>query len=159
VKKTIYLINGPNLNLLGRRNPAQYGKETLSDVTELVREAAINAGYDILALQSNYEGELITWIQDTPGKASGIILNAGGLTHTSVSLRDAVDFAREQGVPTVEVHLSNIHQRETFRHVSLLTGVCLEQVSGLRTQSYIKGLDFLVQHLKEVAKESCKLPL
>jgi len=147
VKGVIYLINGPNLNLLGRRNPAVYGKETLKDVEERVISAAGSFGYDINALQSNHEGQLIDWIQEAPGKAKGIIINAGGLTHTSVSLRDAVDFAREQGVPTIEVHLSDIHKREPFRHISLLTGVCIDQVSGLGIESYIKGMAKLAMYL------------
>jgi 3-dehydroquinate dehydratase II len=151
--KVIYLINGPNLNVLGRRNPAIYGKETLEDVRSRVTSAAADLGYAVKAFQSNYEGRLITWIQQTPGKAEGIILNAGGLTHTSVSLRDAVDFAREQGVPTVEVHLSDIHKRETFRHISLLVGVCIGQVSGLGIESYTRGLKILVDYLN-VTKQS-----
>jgi len=148
--KTIYLINGPNLNLLGKRNPVVYGKETLEIVVKLVTAEARKLGYVIEALQSNYEGQLIDWIQETSGKVAGIILNAGGLTHTSVSLRDAVDFAREQGVPTIEVHLSDIHKRETFRHISFLTEVCINQISGLGYQSYIQGLFKLVKHLEVI---------
>ena len=126
-----------------------YGKETIDDVVERVSSMAKKLGYRVKAIQSNHEGQLIDWIQQTPGKAVGIILNAGGLTHTSVSLRDAVDFAREQGVPTIEVHLSDIRKRETFRHVSFLTEVCLTQISGLGINSYMEGLDILVQHLRK----------
>ena len=145
--KVIYLINGPNLNLLGKRNPAVYGKETLENVEARVISAAKRCGYTVKSQQSNHEGFLIDMIQGAPGQAAGIILNAGGLTHTSVSLRDAVDFAREQGVPTVEVHLSDIHKRETFRHISLLTEVCINQVSGLGVESYLRGLSDLLKYL------------
>ena len=147
--KVIYLINGPNLNLLGKRNLAMYGKETLEDVIKLVKSNAEKLGYEIIALQSNYEGQLIDWIQQSPGKADGIILNAGGLTHTSICLRDAVDFAKEQGVPTIEVHLSDIHKREPFRHVSFLTDVCIGQESGLGINSYVEGLADIVKFLQK----------
>lgn len=143
----IYLINGPNLNLLGRRNTAMYGTETLEDVVRLVTLAAEKLGYAIRPFQSNYEGQLIDWIQQAPGNCAGIILNAGGLTHTSISLRDAVEFARDQGVPTVEVHLSDIHKREEFRHKSFLTAVCIDQVCGLGVASYTMGLNKLIEHL------------
>ena len=145
--KVIYLMNGPNLNLLGRRDQAIYGKETLEDVINLVKSKAEGLGYEVIPLQSNHEGQLIDWIQQSPGRVDGIILNAGGLTHTSISLRNAVDFARGQGVPTVEVHLSDIHKREPFRHTSFLTEKCIGQVSGLGVNSYIKGLTDLIQFI------------
>ncbi len=148
-QRRILLLNGPNLNLLGKRNPDVYGKETLSDITKKVSLKAKESDYFIEGWHTNYEGKLIDLIQTAPAKGvKGIILNAGGLTHTSVCLRDAVDFAREQGVPTIEVHISNIHIRETFRHVSLLTGVCIRQVSGMGTKGYLEALRELIVHLE-----------
>ncbi len=148
MKKVIYLLNGPNLNLLGKRNPGVYGKETLYDVVTMVTEAAEKLGCDIVPHQTNYEGKLIDWIQDAPiNEISGIILNAGGLTHTSISLRDAVDFAREQGVPTIEVHISDIHARESFRHISFLTDVCIDQICGRGIEGYVDALNILIAHL------------
>ncbi|MES3032164.1 MAG: type II 3-dehydroquinate dehydratase [Patescibacteria group bacterium] len=157
----IFLINGPNLNLLGKRDPEKYGTATLEQITRQVAKKARKHGFVVKAFQSNHSGALIDFIQ-TLGLSEatvlmrGIVLNAGGLTHTDVSLRDAVDFASSKGVPTVEVHLSNIHKRETFRQVSLLTGVSIDQVCGLGARSYTEGLEKLITHLKEMRRKSKK---
>lgn len=150
-------MNGPNLNLLGLRESELYGRETLGEIIRRMRRVAKMNNFAIEANQSNHEGTLVTWIQeiglntmrDKTKLMRGIVLNAGGLTHTSVPLRDAVDFARSKGVPTVEVHLSDIHARETFRHVSLLREVCIDQVSGLGARSYTVGLTKLIAYLEK----------
>lgn len=129
----LLVLNGPNLNLLGTREPAVYGNQTLADIERLVREHAARHDATVDFRQSNHEGELVTWIQQARGQFEVIILNAGAYTHTSVALRDAIAAAN---VPTIEVHLSNIHAREEFRHRSLLAPVCIGQISGFGAQSY-----------------------
>lgn len=158
MRKHILLLNGPNLNLLGMRNKAVYGSTTLAEIVKNVNHLAGARDYDIVDKQSNHEGQLIDWIHEAIRninapfgmKTFGIILNAGGLTHTSVSLHDAVEIARDLGIPTVEVHLSDIHKRETFRHVSLLTSVCIAQISGKGPESYTDGLAKLIEHIKHI---------
>lgn len=137
----ILFLNGPNLNLLGTREPAIYGRETLADVEGIVRDKAALLGTEVDFRQSNHEGQLIDWIHAARGQVSAIVLNAGGLTHTSVSLRDAI---AGTGVPTIEIHLSNVHAREEFRHKSLLTAVCKGVISGFGVHSYLLGLDAAV---------------
>jgi len=149
----ILVLNGPNLNLLGKRNPEKYGTETLNDVlANITRAAHVIGGIQLEAHQSNHEGQLIDWIQqavlDPKERFEGIILNAGGLTHSSIALRDAVEFARDLGTPTVEVHLSDIHKRDTFRHVSFLTEVCIGQICGKKGQGYCEALEVLVEHVR-----------
>jgi 3-dehydroquinate dehydratase type II len=145
----ILLINGPNLNLLGRRDPEIYGKKTLADIEDLIIEEADKLGFDVECLQSNYEGDLITYMQEVPDeKIRAVILNAGGYTHTSVALRDAVDFARSQGIPTVEVHLSEPKKREKFRHLSYIEDVCIKTFSGSGFRSYIDALKFINSFLE-----------
>lgn len=128
----IRVINGPNLNMLGTREPDIYGKTTLVDIEKLLRDAAEKAGVSLDFIQSNHEGELVQAIQQSRG-ADGIILNAAAYTHTSVAIRDAISAA---GVPTVEVHLSNIHARETFRHQSMIAAVCKGVIAGFGADSY-----------------------
>ena len=135
---TILYLNGPNLNLLGTRQPEIYGRTTLADIEAAVRDRAGKLGVEVEFRQSNHEGELVTWIQQARGTADAIVLNAAAYTHTSVALRDAITAA---GVPTVEIHLSNIHAREEFRHRSLITGVCKGQIAGFGMQSYVLGLE------------------
>jgi len=135
--KILYL-NGPNLNLLGQREPDIYGRTTLSDIEAEVRKRAMKAGVEIDFRQSNVEGELVTWIQEARGKFDVLVLNAAAYTHTSVALRDAISAA---GVPTIEVHLSNIYRREEFRHKSVIAPVCVGQIAGFGPKSYILGLE------------------
>lgn len=134
----VLFLNGPNLNLLGQRETSVYGKTTLAEIEALVRERAAKAGAEVDFRQSNTEGELVTWIQQAKGSFDAIVLNAAAYTHTSVALRDAIAAV---GVPTVEIHLSNIHAREEFRHHSLIAPVCIGQICGFGVYSYILGLD------------------
>ncbi|MDQ6632410.1 MAG: type II 3-dehydroquinate dehydratase [Verrucomicrobiota bacterium] len=133
----ILFLNGPNLNLLGQREPEIYGQLTLTAIEAKVRERAVKLDAQIEFRQSNLEGELVSWIQ-TAGEFDAIVLNAAGYTHTSVALRDAISAV---GIPTVEVHLSNIHAREEFRHTSLIAPVCCGQISGFGAMSYILALE------------------
>jgi 3-dehydroquinate dehydratase II len=134
----ILFLNGPNLNLLGQREPDVYGRTTLADIEAKVRERAKQLGVEIDFRQSNSEGELVGWIQQARGKFEVIVLNAAAYTHTSVALRDAIAGV---GVPTIEIHLSNIHAREEFRHKSLIAPVCVGQISGFGWKSYILALE------------------
>src|SRR5580704_8582028 len=134
----ILFLNGPNLNLLGQREPEVYGRVTLADIEAKVRERAAKFKVEVEFRQSNLEGELVTWIQEAKGKFDAIVLNAAGYTHTSVSLRDAIAAV---GVPTIEIHLSNIHAREEFRHTSLIAPVCRGQIAGFGMNSYILAVE------------------
>ena len=132
--ETIYILNGPNLNLLGSREPDKYGNATLKDVEALCRNAADRHGFDIKFLQSNREGELIDWIQEArSSKAAGIIINAAGYTHSSVSIHDALLAAN---VPVIEVHITNIHARETFRHHSFVAMAAKASLCGFGIEGY-----------------------
>lgn len=137
----VLFLNGPNLNLLGHREPAVYGKTTLADIEARVRGRANSLSASIDFRQSNDEGELVTWIQQAKGQFDAIVLNAAAYTHTSVALRDAISAV---GVPTIEIHLSNIHAREEFRHRSLIAAVCKGQIAGFGPDSYILGLEAAV---------------
>ncbi len=143
----ILLINGPNLNMLGTREPDKYGNLTLKDVEESLAELARVNKVELSCYQSNHEGELIDKIQSAKNSFDGIIINAGGYTHTSVALRDAISAV---AIPTVEVHMTNIHAREEFRHTSLLSGVCIAQVVGFKENSYRYALLGLIDYLKNV---------
>ena len=134
----ILFLNGPNLNLLGQREPEVYGRATLADIEAKVRERGTGLGAEIDFRQSNLEGELVAWIQQARGKFDVIVLNAAAYTHTSIALRDAIVAA---GVPTIEIHLSNVHAREEFRHKSLIAPVCRGQICGFGPHSYILGLE------------------
>jgi len=137
----ILFLNGPNLNLLGQREPEVYGRTTLSEIEAAVRKRAAKIGATIDFRQSNQEGELVNWIQDTMGRFDVIVLNAAAYTHTSVALRDAIVAV---GIPTIEIHLSNIHAREEFRQKSLIAPVCAGQIIGFGVNSYLLGLEAAV---------------
>jgi 3-dehydroquinate dehydratase-2 len=141
---TILVLNGPNLNMLGTREPAIYGTATLDDIRKIVEDAAEARGLAVDFRQSNHEGELVTWIQQAPQACRGIILNAAAYTHTSVALQDAI---KASGLPVVEVHLSNIFARETFRHQSYISAAALGVICGFGPTGYALALDALAQHL------------
>lgn len=135
------VLHGPNLNLLGSREPEVYGTTTLAEIDATLAVAAASLGHEVECFQSNHEGELIDRLQNADGSVAGVVLNPGGFTHTSVALRDAVQAVI---VPVVEVHLSNIFAREEFRQTSLLSGVCAGIVSGFGARSYVLGLEALI---------------
>lgn len=138
--KPIYVLNGPNLNMLGTREPQTYGHETLKDIEALCATKAKKLGFGVDFRQSNIEGELVGWIQEARGKASGIAINAGAYTHTSVALHDAL---RAAEVPAVELHLSNVHKREAFRHVSLIAPAVNGVIAGFGSNSYELAIEAL----------------
>jgi 3-dehydroquinate dehydratase-2 len=134
----VLFLNGPNLNLLGQREPEVYGRATLADIEARVRERAKKLKVEIDFRQSNQEGELVSWIQEAKGKFDVIVINAAAYTHTSIALRDAIAAV---GVPTIEIHLSNVHAREEFRHKSLIAPVCRGLICGFGQKSYILALE------------------
>ena len=145
--KTVFVLNGPNLNLLGTREPQVYGAQTLADVQSLCERAGAANGFAVDFRQSNHEGVLVDWIHEAgqlhaQGKLAGVILNAGAYTHTSVALLDAV---KGTGVPLVELHISNVHAREAFRHHSYLSGVARAVMCGFGVQGYALAIDGLAQ--------------
>jgi len=135
--KKILVLNGPNLNLLGKRQPEIYGRSTLPDIENQVRALAKEIGVEIDFRQSNSEAELVTWIQEAEGKFGALIINPAAYTHTSLAMRDAISAV---GIPTVEIHLSNIHKREPFRHHSYIAEVAVGQIAGFGVNSYLLGL-------------------
>ena len=142
--KPVYLLNGPNLNLLGKRQPEIYGPQTLADVEALCRAKADEFGAALEFRQSNHEGQLIDWIHEARERGAGIAINPGGLTHTSVALLDAL---LASDLPVVEVHLSNIHRREAFRHHSYVSQAAVGVICGLGASGYVYALDALFTRL------------
>jgi 3-dehydroquinate dehydratase II len=137
----ILFLNGPNLNLLGQREPGVYGRSTLAEIEAEVRKRAEQRQAEVDFRQSNHEGELVTWIQQAKGRFDVIVLNAAAFTHTSVALRDAIAAV---GMPTIEIHLSNTSARETFRQKSLIAPVCVGQIAGFGANSYFLAVDAAV---------------
>ena len=142
----IIVIHGPNLNLLGTREPEIYGSTSLSQIDGELESLAKELGCEVESYQSNHEGVLIDRIQEARGTADGILINPAGLTHSSVSLRDALTASE---LPVVEVHLSNVFARESFRHHSYISGIALGIISGFGPRSYLLGLEALIDHLRE----------
>ncbi len=141
VERRILVVHGPNLNTLGTREPEIYGRLTLDMINQRIQRRARELGVEALCFQSNHEGALIDFLLAQAGESIGLIMNPGGLTHTSVSLRDAVSAS---GLAAIEVHLSNIYAREPFRHTSLLAGVCRGQITGLGWRGYLFALEALL---------------
>ena len=144
----IGVLNGPNLNLLGSREPHHYGTRTLAEIESLLRERAGADGVSLTFFQSNDEGEIVDWVQANTDAVDAWLVNAAALTHTSVALRDALDGS---GRPFVEVHLSNVFAREPFRHTSLLSDLAIGVIAGFRASSYLFGLEALIRHLRRSA--------
>ncbi|MFK0731902.1 MAG: type II 3-dehydroquinate dehydratase [Gloeotrichia echinulata GP01] len=143
---SILVLHGPNLNLLGQREPGIYGSLTLAEINRLLQAEGQKLQAEVFPLQSNHEGVLVDTIHEAFGKHQGILINPGAYTHTSVALRDAITGVN---LPTVEVHLSNIYRREDFRHHSYIAPVAIGQISGFGAQSYLLGLRALVHHLRQ----------
>ena len=137
----LLVLNGPNLNMLGIREPAIYGKETYDDLCRMVKEHAEKRGVDVALYQSNHEGDLIDRIQMAYGEIDGIVFNPGGYTHTSVALLDAV---KAVGIPTVEVHISDVSSREDFRQISYIRAACIATVAGHGLKGYLEAMDLLI---------------
>ncbi len=141
----ILLINGPNLNMLGTRQPEIYGSETLPDLVNALREYAAGKSITLRDYQSNIEGEIVTEIQNARHWADGIIMNPGAYTHYSIAIRDAISAI---DIPVIELHISNVHAREEFRHKSVLSAVCLGVIAGFGRNSYFNALDSMARHLQ-----------
>lgn len=140
--KRILLLHGPNLNLLGTRQPEVYGDTTLADINEAVERRIAPYSIELRTAQSNHEGELVDLLHDAREWADGIVFNPGAYTHTSIALRDAISAI---DLPVIEVHISNVHGRESFRHKSMLAGVCLGQIAGFGWRGYLLALDALLR--------------
>ena len=146
----ILVLNGPNLNMLGKREPEVYGFQTLESINQALEKIADALGVSLTFFQSNHEGALVDKVQSALNLYQGILINPGGYTHTSVAIRDALAAV---AIPTVEVHLSNIHKREAFRHHSYIAPVAVGQISGVGADSYRLGLEGFVQHLQAAGCE------
>lgn len=143
-KRKVLVLHGPNLNLLGRRQPEIYGRLTLEQINRKIRTLAKELGIEVEIRQSNSEGELVSWIQDSPKQFGALVINAAAYTHSSVALRDALTAV---GIPAVEVHISNIHKREEFRKRSLIAEAVVGQIAGFGVNSYLLGLRAAVEYL------------
>ena len=142
--KRVLVLNGPNLNLLGTREPDVYGSTTLDDIAQELADLGSDLGASVELKQSNQEGQLIDWLHEARDTFDGVLINPGGLTHTSVSLRDGISAA---GLPTIEVHISNTAARESFRHQSVTAAVCIGSIIGFGKNSYALGLRALIDYL------------
>lgn len=136
----VLVIQGPNLNRLGKRSEFHYGAMTLDSLNEAIKGHGDSIGIETHFLQSNHEGQLIDWIHESEGRYEGVLINPGAFTHYSIAIRDAIE---SMEIPFVEVHLSNIYEREAFRHVSVIAPVCKKQVYGMKERSYYEALDYL----------------
>ncbi len=145
--RRLLVLHGPNLSLLGSREPAVYGRATLAQIDAALTARAHRRGYELECLQSNHEGALIDALHGAVGRCAGVVFNPGGYTHSSVALRDAVVAS---GLPTVECHLSNTAARESFRRRSMIAAVCVGTVAGFGARSYLAALDALIDHLEDV---------
>jgi len=145
----ILVINGPNLNMLGKREPAQYGTDTLESIEQALTEKGKALGCEPIFFQSNHEGGIIDFIQEKAGVSDGILINPGALTHYGYSLHDALV---DSGLPVVEVHLSDINAREEWRKISVISDIAIKQISGLKTKSYLLGLEALSEHIRSQKK-------
>jgi 3-dehydroquinate dehydratase II len=151
----VLVLHGPNLNLLGLREPEVYGKDTLADVDAQLEQLAQELDVQVACRQSNHEGELIDWLHEARERFDGVLINPGGYTHTSVALRDAIAAIDK---PCVEVHLSNVHRRESFRHTSLTAPVCVGSIMGFGLHSYLLGLRALVAHFAQHERSANAAP-
>ncbi len=143
-RKRVLVLNGPNLNLLGKRQPEIYGRLTLEQIGKRIQALAKELGVDVEIRQSNNEGEMVSWIQEAPKHFGAIVINPAAYTHSSVALRDAITAA---GIPAIEVHISNIYKREEFRKHSYIAGAAVGQITGFGVQSYLLGLRAAVEYL------------
>jgi 3-dehydroquinate dehydratase-2 len=148
MSKSLLILNGPNLNLLGTRDPKVYGKTTLAEIEKDCRTRGQALGYEIDFKQSNSEGQLVDWIHAAKGKHAGIVINAGAYTHTSIAIMDAITSVE---LPVAEVHLSNIHKREAFRHLSYISKVSVGMICGFGAIGYQLAMEALADHLAEKA--------
>ena len=141
----ILVINGPNLNMLGIREPDHYGKETYSDLVKKIQEHCDKKGIEVSVYQSNHEGDLVDEIQKAYGNTDGIVINPGAYTHTSIAILDAV---KSVNIPTVEVHISKVEEREDFRQISYIRLACVKTITGHGTDGYLEAIDFLAEGQK-----------
>ena len=138
----IFVINGPNLNMLGIREPDHYGRETYADLVKKIQNHCAEKGIDVTLYQSNHEGDLVDKIQEAYGTADGIVINPGAYTHTSIAILDAV---KAVGIPTVEVHISKLEEREDFRQISYVRLACVKTITGHGTDGYLEAIDYLIE--------------